>query len=268
MRQIITLLFMATLFFSNTVFAIHMFKFDNTFQVPISVIKQFDGIVINGITAETAYREAYNSAVDEANNAAAKVTDEYNNGILEKYNNMAILNEKMSNITARTSYFTHSSPYDFINVGGAYIHWLSYDDREETCKHYSYEEMEKHASVFTEMNKLWYMLVKEKRTLRERGDSASISVMSNAVSKALAPYVDIKLKEYTQKAEDYNNRMKDYNCRARVTPYPQLQGIVKYCKDFHRCYFRAGFDQNDIIGIHCDCGHLLYEHKYKLKNDK
>ena len=257
---IITILLMIP----NLSMASHTFKLNDKFQLPPGVVSQFYGIVINGITAEDAVKNAYNSAVDNGNRAIQKVYDEFNNGIWEKYTNMARLNKELSNITGRSSYNSYySNPYDFIKVGNAYIHRLSYDDRDETCEHYSQEDLQRHASVFVEMTKLWVEYTKEKRALKSRGDDAGRAVLEKAVSDALAPYVDVKMKEVEKRAEDYNKNIKNIKCNAKIMYNPQYPALTGYCKERKLCHFKAGFRQNDLIDAVCDCGHTVEYHQFK-----
>ena len=264
MRKKLLTILAIMLMIPNLSIAAHSFKLDDKFQLQPGVITQFDGIVINGITAEKAAKDALYGAVPNADKAIAQVYDEFNNGIRVKYNNIERLNIELSNITGRSSYFTHTSnPYDFIKVGNKYIHWLSYPDSEETCDHYSYEEMQRHASTFVERMKLWVELKKEERTLESRGNAAGRAVLETAVSNALAPYVDVKLKEYEKKANDYNTNIKKIKCYAKIMYNPQYPALTGYCKERKICHFRAGFKQNDLIDVICECGHSLENHSFK-----
>lgn len=264
MKQKLLVIVTILLMIPNLSLAAHTFRLDDNFKFLPGVLFQFDGIVINGITAEKAAASAYDGAVDSGNLAIQKVYDEFNNGIREKYANMAILNKELSNITGRSSYNSfYSNPYDFIKVGNAYIHRLSYDNRDETCEHYSLEELQRHASVFTEMSKLWVEYIKQERTLKSRGDAAGRAVVEKAVSDALAPYVDIKMKEVEKRAEEYNKNIKNIKCNAKITYNPQFPALTGYCKERKLCHFKAGFRQNDLIDVICDCGHTVEYHHFK-----
>ena len=264
MKQKLLVIVTILLMIPNLSLAAHTFRLDDNFKFLPGVLFQFDGIVINGITAEKAANDAWNGAAPSADKAIAQVYDEFNNGIRVRYNNIENLNIELSNITGRSSYYTHSSnPYDFIKVGNKYIHWLSYPDSEETCEHYSHEEMQRHASVFVERMKLWVELKKEERTLKSRGDAAGRAVLEKAVSDALAPYVDVQMKEVEKRAEDYNKNIKNIKCNAKITYNPQYPALTGYCKERKLCHFKAGFRQNDLIDVVCDCGHTVEYHHFK-----
>ena len=265
--------------FSNTSFSQYQIVLDNTGKLynPAS-ISQFDGITINGKTAQQALDEAYNKALSAANASLENAYKEHNEKIA-KYNALTKEDEQLSNITARLTNTIHSNPSEFIRVGDAYVHWLSNGMYEDTCKHYSYEEMQRHTAVHESRIDLYWSIVNEKDSLERKGKTAGREAYVKCINEALTPFIDIKVNELRQKADDLHMRIKDYNCREPVGQKletnvlgallggPSQRVANRYCKEFNRCHFRAGLNKNNMVDIICDCGHPVESHKYKLNKE-
>ena len=248
----IKLLIMSVVMFfciTNVVTANHLYKLNSNYELHQSlVLVQLKDITINGITADQAYSNALEKAKKDIEYAKEHAYDdeEYNKNI-NRYNYLAKLHKELCNITSRTSFTIHSNIFDFIKIGDRYIHWLPFGSSEETCEHYSYNEMMRHAEIYNELLTLYYSIIEKKRSLTYNSDAKIPEIYRKCISEALAPYTEVLIKEYDKKSEEYNKGLKRYKCQ--------------FCRG--HCHLSGGINQYELVGFICACGHPEFSHKFQ-----
>ena len=256
-----------------------MYRIKNDYSVT-----QFNGMTVNGLTVQEANEKAQRLAHEEAVRylGSQEALRSHFNAIakMQKVRELSQKHERLSNITARNSFRSHKTPFDFVEVMGDYMHWLPGINSEETCEHKSYAELKEHAEVYTALLLLRVAVLNSQEQMKqyEKTKSAVREIFSKQYDGALSPFYEAKKKELQEKADNLNRNMKDYNCRAvldvkdnEARYLPVIGGFfprakTTYCKSRKKCKFFIS-EAGGILKMECECGHAISEHQYKLKKE-
>ena len=248
----------------------------------VKMFTQLRDVTVNGLTADEAKEKAYVAATREAIQflGSEEALKSHFNAMakIQKVQELAERHKKLSNITARNSFKTHKTPFDFVQVMGDYIHWIPGINSEETCEHHSYNEMKEHAEVYTALLMMRMMVMENPKQMEKYMNTKDkvAEIFSRHYDTALTPFFEAKRTQMEAEADRLNRNMKDYNCRVALDIRPNeasfipvLGGFfsrdkVTYCKSQKKCKFFIGHEEG-ILKMWCMCGHAIEKHQYKLK---
>ena len=256
----------------TTSFASHEF----TTPLTLGVLDQFDGIVINGQTAQETVT-AIQPQIKKTTNAAIYAGQAYLGQYADKYNDITRRERAMADITSRMQAHAYTSPYEYMSTVGGYIHWLAFLGVEEGCFHTSVQALETHAALFEQRVDAYFKYEDVKNERAKIAETLPQSTEHKYINEVLAPFVEAKEIAYAEQLKAANESIKDYNCRAQVGTKVDTVGAIasifgfassgtktKYCKDNKRCKLIADWE-DDILTTKCTCGHAIAEHKIKYK---
>lgn len=270
MKKLIILLMLAG--FPGQCFANH------TFATPLkpNILNQFNGIVINGQTAQEAVT-AIQPQIKKTTNAAIYAGEAYLGQYADKYNDLTRRERAMADISSRMQAYAYTSPYEYISTVGGYMHWLAFLGVEEGCFHTSVQALETHAALFEQRVDAYFKYEDVKNERAKIAETLSQDMEHKYINEVLAPFVEAKELTYAEQLKAANESIKDYNCRAQVGTKVDTVGAIasifgfassgtktKYCKDNKHCKLIADWE-DDILTTKCTCGHPISEHKIKYR---
>ena len=234
------------------------------FKTPLAsgVVAQFDGIIINGQTANEAFSSTKQKTLDSVQ-AAIDANNASMNEAWNKYNAKYRQERAMANIVSRMNAYGGNNSYNYLPTAGGYIHWLALQGTEEGCFHTSVAALEQH--------------INKKQTATFEEDKIINAISHKYVNEILAPFAKAKEERILAEAEEQNEKIKDYNCRVVVGTKINTLGAIgsifgigtsgasnKLCKDEKKCKLLPIYN-NDILELGCACCHPLSDHKFKYK---
>jgi hypothetical protein len=227
-------------------------------------IEQFNGITINGKTAEQTMKSARLALVDKLDAEISNAID-ISNEAVNRFNALLAQDKAMRHITEQSPAYTLSDPYDFIDLGSCVVHWLTENGKTLTCEHYSKSEMQKHAQIFNECNAAWEDLNTKRNKANNMNTAEYVNpFIRDAVFKALKPFYEQKAANMASEIAQRNSRIKSITCKNYdievLSP-----GIMGFCRQKNICRLAAIKNKNDILEISCACGHPLEQHEIKYK---
>lgn len=244
---------------------------------------QLNGLTLNGLSVQEAKQKACEAATREAIQylgSEAALKSHFNAmAKTQKVQELAKRHEDLSNITARSSFKVHKTPFDFVQVSSdCFIHWIPGINSESTCEHRSYNEMKEHAEVYTALLMVRMMIMDNPKQMENYMNTKDkvTEIFSRHYDSALTPFFEAKKTQMEAETDRLNRNIKDYNCRAvldirpnEASFIPVLGGFFSrdktvYCKSRKKCKFYIS-DVGDILHMACDCGHSISDHQYKLK---
>lgn len=259
----------------TTSFASHEF----TTPLAPGVLDQFDGIVINGQTAQEAVT-AIQPQIKKTTNASIYAGQAYLEQYADKYNELTKRERAMADISSRMQAYAYTSPYEYISTAGGYMHWLAFLGIEEGCFHTSVQALEAHAALFEQRVDAYFKYEDVKNERAKIAETLPQDVEHKYINDVLAPFVEAKELAYAEKLKATNESIKDYNCRVEVGTKVDTVGAIasifgiassgtkiKYCKDDKNCHFIPIWNK-DILTTGCTCGHSISDHHIKYKKTK
>ena len=285
LKKIIGLTIIALCIANSSFAELQHFPMNGEYQLrDVKKFTQLLGITVNGLTADEAKAKAHEAATREAVQylGSEEALKSHFNSIakIQKVQDLAERHKSMSNIIERSSYIIHKTPFDFVQISNAYIHWIPGIKSEETCKHYRYDEMKEHAEVYTALLMARMLVMDNPKQMENYMNTKEkvTEIYSNHYDTALTPFFEAKKAQMQAEADRLNRNMKDYNCRAvldikdneaRYLPviggfFPQAK--TTYCKSRKKCKFFIS-EADGILKMKCECGHGIEEHQYKLKKE-
>ena len=283
LKKIIGLTIAALCFMNSSFAELQRFPMYGEHQLEESAMfTQLRGITLNGLTAEQARDKAYATGRQEAIQylGSEEALKSHFNAMAktQKVQELAKRHEELSNITARSSYKMHKTPFDFVEVMGDYIHWIPGTTSEQTCEHRSYGELKEHAEVYTALLMVRMMILQNPQQMDSYMNTKDKvkEIFSKHYDTALAPFFDAKKVHMEAEADRLNRNMKDYNCRTvldikenEAAYIPVIGGFfprakTTYCKSRKKCKFYIS-EAGGVLKMECECGHAIREHQYKLK---
>jgi len=239
------------------------FPFSQAASSVDSIIGQFDGYTINGKTAKEIAEPIIQKSNEDGTKQLNTRNAEYDR-IANEYNKISTEEIACRDVIARmTSPYASSNPYDFIKVGNTYIHWLSDGTVDITCRHYSLNDLENHAKLFSRKEELYLDAINAKQNINRdkiTKDTNDITLMN--VKEALKPFYNLKREKLSASLPAKNSEIGKITCTA-IIPGSVENGIFHPTHVCDAAVHKIVIAENNdgILGYTCSCGHSLELHQ-------